>query len=27
VPGPADAAPQTRLLGVIGRDPGWRPAG
>jgi uncharacterized protein (TIGR03086 family) len=22
---PADADPQTRLLGFIGRDPGWRP--
>ena len=25
VPVPADADPQTRLLGFIGRDPGWRP--
>jgi hypothetical protein len=23
---PADADPQTRLLGFIGRDPSWRPA-
>jgi len=27
VPVPADAPPQDRLLGFIGRDPGWRPAG
>ena len=25
VPVPDDADPQTRLLGFIGRDPGWRP--
>ncbi len=25
VPVPADADPQTRLLGFIGRDPDWRP--
>ena len=27
VPVPADADPQTRLLGFIGRDPDWHPAG
>lgn len=27
VPVPADADPQTQLLGFIGRDPAWRPPG